>query len=118
MGSDEYTECIESIRLDLLELFGCDYVLDHCVTAIRQKARKKQAVYYITDSLKNINGILATRYGGSYLTERLADILETPKEPDKSGDEIAAEIIRRAGLKTEGGSAEHGLHEFSSKADS
>lgn len=109
MGANEYTECIETIRLDLLELFGNDYVFDHCVIAIRQKAEKKQERYYIADALYNINAILAHRYSGNYMSARLSEIMEVPKEPDKSGDEIAADIIRRAELKTEGGSAEHGL---------
>lgn len=109
MGADQYTECIETIRLDLLDLFGSDYVFEHCVTAIRQKMERKQARYYIADALHNINAIMAQRYGGNYMAQRLSEIMNVPKEPEKSGDEIAADVIRRAELKTEGGSAEHGL---------
>lgn len=118
MGADGYQECLETIRLDLLNLFGSDYVFEHCITAIRQKRERKQGFYYITDSLRNVNEILATKYGGKYLPERLADIMEEPKEPERSGDEIAADIIRRAGLKTEGGSREHGFNDLSGKTDS
>jgi hypothetical protein len=37
------------------------------------------------------------------LSLRWVDILETRQENDKTGDEIAVEVIRRCGLRIKGG---------------
>jgi hypothetical protein len=86
-------------------LFGSGYVIEHCISVLRIKAKKRLASYYIADALKNINDILAERFGGNMMVNRLMDVMTDEKqESEKSGDEIAADIIRRAGLEMKGGS--------------
>ena len=111
MGADEYLKFIQTIRLDLLELFGSGYVIDHCIAVFskEQEEAKKQEEekryrYYLTDCLKLITENTAKYAGGSYLTISFRDIMDPKPVIEKSGDEIAAEVIMRAGLKikTEG----------------
>ena len=55
---------------------------------------------------KNINEILAKHYGGTYATIRFVELMHDNKgkiEKEKTGDEIAMDIIRRAGLKSKRG---------------
>lgn len=53
---------------------------------------------YVTDSLQAAGQ-------GKYLTQRWCELL-TQKVDNRSGDEIAADIILRAGLKPKGGEEE------------
>lgn len=53
---------------------------------------------YVTDSLKCIAENTAKRVGGSFPKSRFAEIFKDKNEVNKSGDEIAAEIIKNAGL--------------------
>lgn len=45
---------ISTIRLDLLELFGSGYVMEHCVSAFLEHRRNQLYQTYITDALKEI----------------------------------------------------------------
>lgn len=87
-------------------MFGSGYVIEHCISALRIRTIKKVTSFYIADALKNINDILAEKFGGNMMRNRLMDILKEEKREDKqkTGDEIAADIISRAGLKMKGGS--------------
>lgn len=57
---------------------------------------------YVTDTLRNINDILAHTYGGNYIQTRYADLMDDTPQDTRTGDEIAKDIIKRAGLKTGG----------------
>ena len=113
MGANEYFELIQSIRLDLLDLFGSGYVIDHCISALSRKGEKAKehqemltCMNYFADCIKIIteNTAKSVRQDqeGSYVTRHLNDLLDPDRaaEPERSGDEIAADIIRRAGLVT------------------
>lgn len=55
---------------------------------------------YVTDALKAIAANTAYRGGGEMLTARFLDCIHPPKLQDqRTGDEIAADVIRRAGLE-------------------
>ena len=84
----------------MLDLFGSGYVIEHCVSAFTQYQADKVYRTYVTDALKHINKIVATQFGGSYMENRYSDFAypKREKEDERSGDEIAADIIRRAGL--------------------
>lgn len=99
MGSDEYFRCISTIRLDMLELMGSGYVVEHCVAAFAERCEKKAYRNYMADGIKCISETIANVYGGTYMENRLADLMDTT--PEKTGDEIALEVITRAGLKLE-----------------
>ena len=104
MGSEEYFHCVESIRLDLLDLFGSGYVIEHCISALLERKKKDTLDIYLADCLKNINEILAKTYGGSYSNQRYVELINPKKEDKRTGDEIAADIIKRAGLRFSDGS--------------
>ena len=100
----------EDIRLDLLELYGSGYVIDHCISALsrrREKTEEKlefmRCITYFADCLKVIteNTANAVVNGeGTYIVKHLSEILKPDnwREPEMSPDEIAADIIKRAGL--------------------
>lgn len=64
-------------------------MIDHCISALRLKRRDEAWKTYIADSLyfQGRNKILTVRY---------ADLFKP--QDKRSGDEIAADIIRAAGL--------------------
>jgi hypothetical protein len=79
---------------------GSGYVVDHCILAFNRKCRRDALEYYITDGIKCISESVANQLGGSYMQTRFADIIKGEVEQDeRTGDEIAADIILRAGLK-------------------
>ena len=104
MGAAEYFKAVSTIRLDLLDLMGSGYVIEHCITAFSLYQQKKLFCQYTTDALKNINEIFAKTYGGTYMTQRYSEYFpEESHNREMSGDEIAADIIKRAGLRMERG---------------
>ena len=55
---------------------------------------------YVTDALLLIGKNTANYSGGASLRHRFVDIIGTgAKHDDRTGEEIAADIIRRAGLE-------------------
>ena len=107
MGAAEYFRAVSTIRLDLLDLMGSGYVIEHCIAAISVFQQEKLFRCYVTDALKNINEIVAKLYGGYQMNVRYHDLLPETKakdnEDNRTGDEIALDIIKRAGLKVSGG---------------
>lgn len=98
MGADEYFACIESINLDLVSLFGSGYVIEHCISTYLK--RQKDLVFrsYVADCLMNLNKSLASAVGGSYMNGRFIEMIDTKHTDTRTGDEIAEDIIKRAGL--------------------
>ena len=68
MGADQYFECVKSVRLDLLEIFGREYVVEHCISAFKILQEEKVFKIYVTDSLKAMGE-------GKRLADRYADII-------------------------------------------
>lgn len=64
-----------------------------------QQCRGERLHEYITESLRCIGENVAQVSGGSYIRERWADIANPPARDARTGEEIAAEVIRKAGLK-------------------
>ena len=75
-------------------MFGRTYVLEHCVKSIREEAEFKAFKVYVTDLLKPI-----AEFCGAEVNYRYADIISMEKKDTRTGDEIALEVIRNAGLK-------------------
>lgn len=92
------------INLEMLDLIGKGYIVDHCVSLFNDRMKERLYRVYITDTLKCLNDNVAKVVGGSALKARYYDLLEegNKKEIEKTGDEIALEIIRKAGLKVKG----------------
>lgn len=101
MGSDEYESCVKTIRLDLLDLFGSGYVIEHCVSAFLERQKEKAYKIYITDCLYSITNMYSVSHGGKEfpITKRFFEILEPPKQEKQ---ETAEDVISRMRKKAEG----------------
>jgi len=86
-------------------LFGNRYVIDHVVAEHNKRTKDEAYKVYASDLLK----CLAETWGAQ-IPYRYADMITPQAEEQKSGDEIALEIITKLGLK---GKAD-GLHEAES----
>lgn len=67
----------------------------------RYKSQQRDLAYriYVTDCLRIISENTAKMCGGSYITAKLADIINPKPVDDRTGEEIAADIINRAGIE-------------------
>ena len=54
---------------------------------------------YVTDCLRIISENTAKMGGGSYITAKFADIINPKPVENRNGEEIAADIIKRAGIE-------------------
>ena len=54
---------------------------------------------YVTDCLRIISENTAKMGGGSYITAKFADIINPRPADNRTGEEIAADIIKRAGIE-------------------
>lgn len=89
----------------LADALGRGYIVEHCVQALRDEAEARSYRAYVTDALKLLTENTAGRGPGRCLTRRWADALRP--DDGQTGDEIAAGVIRRAGLRfTEGPSGD------------
>lgn len=82
---------------------GSGYVIEHCVSAFSERDKEKAFRIYVTDAIMCISETVATasKYGGSYMEKRYADIIEPQEEIEYDPDEIALDIITRAGLRVD-----------------
>lgn len=80
----------------MVEVMGAGYVVDYCVRRFRCKQEEKQYRSYIADVLMTMNNNLVVAFGGMRITTRYID-LNKPVDR-RSGDEIAADVMKRAGL--------------------
>ena len=92
MGADRYGEYIQSIRLDLLELFGSGYVIQHCISAFTKDQKEQLYRVYITDALKIIAENTARSNGGNMIQARYAELINPPEEETRTKDEIVGNI--------------------------
>ena len=67
----------------------------------RASAEARLTAYriYVSDALLLIGKNTANYSGGTSLRQRYVDIIGGAKRDDRTGEEIAADIIRRAGLE-------------------
>lgn len=67
----------------------------------RMEKEHKETLYraYITDTLQVIAENTARFAGGKTISKRYVDFIRPDKYRGKTGNEVAADIIRRAGLK-------------------
>lgn len=54
---------------------------------------------YITENIRLMNENLAKQVGGNYQTAKFEDIIHPKPIDTRTGAEIAADVIERAGLK-------------------
>lgn len=54
---------------------------------------------YVTDALRAISESTAKYAGGPYVQARYADVIKPKPKDTRTGNEIAADVIKKAGLK-------------------
>lgn len=54
---------------------------------------------YVTDALKLLGENTARYAGGSHMMQRWVDVITLKKQDTRTGAEIAADVIKKAGLK-------------------
>lgn len=87
----------------MLELFGKRYVIDHMVAEHNQRGQEQLYRAYTSDVLKAIAESI-----GVVVYHRYEDLIATPSEEEKTADEIAMEVMKKAGLRTKDGCSEFG----------
>lgn len=67
----------------------------------RYQSQQRDLAYriYVTDCLRIISENTAKMGGGSYITAKFADIINTKPVDNQTGEEIAADIIKRSGIE-------------------
>ena len=67
----------------------------------RYQSQQRDLAYriYVTDCLRIISENTAKMGGGSYITAKFADIINPKPADNRIGEEIAADIIKRAGIE-------------------
>ena len=67
----------------------------------RYQSQQRDLAYriYVADCLRIISENTAKMGGGSYITAKFADIINPKPVDDRTGEEIAADIIKRAGIE-------------------
>ena len=75
-------------------------MINHCIAFFR--TRKEERLYraYITDILKVTAEMVAAYTGAQITAGDFKELAGWVKTDDRTGDEIAADIIKRAGLRT------------------
>lgn len=93
----------EDLRIDLVEMLGRGYIIDHCIAAIQRKRQEEldkqiDEAYrvYMSDCVSTI----VNSMGGK--AKRFYDIVHPGAKDERSGDEIADDVIKRLGLKVVG----------------
>lgn len=90
MGTDEYFEAITTIRLDMLELIGRGYAIEHCVSFFNKKREEQAFRYYITDAIR----ILTCNTSGksrSFIEQRFLNLVQKKNVNQK--EHTAEEVI-------------------------
>ena len=80
----------------MVNLLGAGYVADYCISRFRKRQKEELYKVYIADNLMILNNNIAHAFGGSIITTRDADSGKPVEK--KSGDDIAVDIMQRAGL--------------------
>lgn len=67
----------------------------------RYQSQQRDLAYriYVSDCLRIISENTAKTGGGSYITATLSDIINPEPVDKRTGEEIAADIIKRAGIE-------------------
>ena len=72
---------------------------DFCISLFQKEQEDKAVKNYYAECLRIITENTAKMGGGSYITAKLADIINPKPVDNRSGEEIAADIIKRAGIE-------------------
>lgn len=80
-------------------MFGWGYAKETCISLFKKEQEDKAVRIYYAECLRIITENTAKMGGGSYITVKLDDILNPKQVENRTGEEIAADIIKRAGIE-------------------
>ena len=81
--------------MDLLELFGRRYVIDHCISQLKKFSEDEIFRIYITDALKAIaNNTGKLTSGGVGMAKRFSELIVHTDNQNTDKAEIKAEKIK------------------------
>ena len=72
---------------------------DCCISLFQKEQEDKAVRIYYAECLRVITENTAKMGGGSYISAKLADIINPKPVDNRTGEEIAADIIKRAGIE-------------------
>ena len=72
---------------------------DFCISLFQKEQEDKAVKIYYAECLRIISENTAKMGGGSYITVNLADIINPKPVDNRTGEEIAADIIKQAGIE-------------------
>ena len=72
---------------------------DFCISLFQKEQEEKAVRIYYAECLRIITENTAKIGGGSYITVKLDDILNPKPVDNRTGEELAADIIKRAGIE-------------------
>jgi len=85
----------------MLELLGSDYLVEHVLEKYNEEQKESAYRAYTSDMLMAIAESM-----GATVEIRYVDLIEPGQPEDMDGDEIALDIIERAGLRLNDGFTE------------
>lgn len=77
-------------------MYGKAYVIEHCVETYMRMMEERRYKAYLTDALMILTENTARYVGGKQLTKRW--VVEFLPKDNRTAEEIAADIIKNAGL--------------------
>ena len=80
-------------------MFGWGYAKETCISLFQKEQEDKAVRIYYAECLRIITENTAKMGGGSYITVKLDDILNPKQVENRTSEEIAADIIKRAGIE-------------------
>ena len=72
---------------------------DFCISLFQKEQEDKAVKIYYAECLRVITENTAKKVDGSYITTKLSDIINPKPVEKRTGEEIAADIIKRAGIE-------------------
>ena len=72
---------------------------DFCISLFQKEQEEKAVKIYFAECLRIITENTAKMGGGSYIPVKLSDIINPKPADNRTGEEIAADVINRAGIE-------------------
>ena len=72
---------------------------DFCISLFQKEQEDKAVKIYYAECLRIISENTAKMVGGPYIVAKLSDIINPKPVEKRTGEEIAADIIKRAGIE-------------------
>lgn len=86
---------METIRLDLVEMIGWRYVIEHCISSFLKLQEERAYRTYVTDALMLISENTANISSGKYMNKHFSEIYENDKQNEEEKKPTAEEVKNR-----------------------